>query len=812
MFIPLSARTSERLTAYAEHLSHFLSSPAGRDIHLGDVAHTLQVGREAMKERVLFLVRDIPELVAKLKDFAAGTRSIDGCWVGRVDRNSEALQAFSSDEDSREMLTRWIARGEYAKIAECWTRGVALDWRMLDGIGQAATRRPRRISLPTYPFAKEHYWASLSASDREPIPSVMHTISTPLSVEDSRIAHILANGELLNRDLDDLLCKLLWGILQSLGLCREEHLRLSHFETIAGIDKKYRRWLEASLNMLVTMGYLVEEQDGHRVMDPSPVDLDLLWREWDRQKAVWSWDTYKKTQVALVDATLRFLPLILTGQRKVTDFLFPDSSMALVEGIYTHNLVADFFNEALADVLVAYIGQRLAHRSSDTRLHLRILEIGAGTGGTTGVVLSRLQPYVDHIEEYSYTDLSNAFLDHAQKQYAPGHPFLKTRIFNMEAPAAALDIDRGAYDVIIATNAIHAACRVRQPLRNIKAILKKHGILLLNEMSSKPQPFFIHLSLALLDGWWLYEDPELRIPGCPGLLPHTWERLLQEEGFGSVFFPVEKAHGLGQQIVIAESDGIGTLSPRERAGGEGSQRLVKAPHPNPLPRGEGKEEIRHNQRDAVLAGAGVTGTRLDEHVKATIIESLSISLGVDVGRIDMEEPFADYGVDSITAVNLVQVLNRAFRLDAAAHPLVTTALFDYGSVNQLAAHLLSQYGSVIAATLNGAPMPTLEIAPTRPASLEVDAARPSARVDGMPDSCRRHRRRRHERALPRLGHPGGVLAAPDHGHGPGPGGVALGPGPIFPRRLAGAPNLLCSRQLPRTYRSVRSTLLQNLRP
>ena len=61
---------------------------AARDIHLADVAHTLQVGREAMKERVLFLVRTIPELVAKLKDFAAGKGSIDGCWVGRVDRNS----------------------------------------------------------------------------------------------------------------------------------------------------------------------------------------------------------------------------------------------------------------------------------------------------------------------------------------------------------------------------------------------------------------------------------------------------------------------------------------------------------------------------------------------------------------------------------------------------------------------------------------------------------------------------------------------------------------------------------------------------
>src|SRR5262249_4897854 len=66
VFVPLSARTADRLTVYAENLWHFLASPAGQDVHLADVAHTLQVGREAMQERVLFLVRDIPELIAKL--------------------------------------------------------------------------------------------------------------------------------------------------------------------------------------------------------------------------------------------------------------------------------------------------------------------------------------------------------------------------------------------------------------------------------------------------------------------------------------------------------------------------------------------------------------------------------------------------------------------------------------------------------------------------------------------------------------------------------------------------------------------------
>ncbi|HXH09318.1 MAG TPA: SDR family NAD(P)-dependent oxidoreductase [Alphaproteobacteria bacterium] len=795
VFVPLSARTAERLTVYADTLWRFLSSTAGRDVALADVAHTLQVGREAMKERVIFLVRDIPELVAKLRDFAAGQRSIDGCWVGQAERNGQAWHPLADVEDRRDILTRWVSKGEYSKLAEWWIRGGDLDWSLLNGKGQAAARCPRRISLPTYPFAKERYWATARAGScplphpdsppgsidtkfsRErhrscslplgegtgeggsqrrspaglpspqpspggrgslhlaPIPpgreeesgphvahgmqngdehrSPVRAIGNPLPIEDARIAHILADGELLNCDLDDQLCKLLWGTLQSLGVCREETLRVSDFETIAGIEPKYGRWLEESLNILVAMGYLSKGEDNYRVRDPSPVDVEALWREWEDQKALRLREANKKIQIALVDATLRFLPQILTGQRRVTDFLFPDSAMDLVQDVYQHNLVADFFNEAVANILLAYIDQRLRDRSSDAPLGLRLLEIGAGTGGTTVAVLARLDAYAAHLQEYCYTDLSNAFLTHAQRHYAPSRPFLKTRIFNMEAPTGELGVDRSAYDVVIASNAIHAARHVRQALRNAKAVLKPHGLLLLNEISRKPKPLFIHLSLALLDGWWLYEDAELRIPGCPGLYPQTWARVLHEEGFRSVCFPAEKAHVLGQQIVIAESDG-----------GCGQR---DAP--------DHRSRLLHRQpaRDLPPFDIDTPGTRLDEHIKATIIESLSESLGVDIGRIDMDEPFAAYGLDSITAVNLVQVLNRAFRFDVTEPALTTTTLFDHSSVNQLAAHILSQYGASCAATFLGQATPPQAHALPMPAPEDRQQTQPAAPTTGPQD-------------------------------------------------------------------------------
>ena len=85
------------------------------------------------------------------------------------------------------------------------------------------------------------------------------------------------------------------------------------------------------------------------------VDVDAAWDEWERRKPAWLDDPDRAAHVMLVDRTLRALPDILTGKCRATEVIFPESSMALVEGIYQNNPVADFFNEVLADAVIAYI-------------------------------------------------------------------------------------------------------------------------------------------------------------------------------------------------------------------------------------------------------------------------------------------------------------------------------------------------------------------------------------------------------------------------------------------------------------------------
>src|SRR5436305_13622534 len=109
-----------------------------------------------------------------------------------------------------------------------------------------------------------------------------------------------------------------------------------------------------------------------------------------------------KDQVVLVEAMLRALPAILTGKRPATGVMFPNGSMQLVEGIYQKNAIADYFNDDLAQLVVTYLQERL---TGDRHAHIRILEVGAGTGGTTNRVLQMLQPYQSSIEQYCYRSI-----------------------------------------------------------------------------------------------------------------------------------------------------------------------------------------------------------------------------------------------------------------------------------------------------------------------------------------------------------------------------------------------------------------------
>ncbi|WP_127573260.1 beta-ketoacyl synthase N-terminal-like domain-containing protein, partial [Paenibacillus xylaniclasticus] len=474
------------------------------------------------------------------------------------------------------------------------------------------------------------------------------------------------------KEMNRILCGLLWGQLQSMGLCPYAHMEknamIADFKARTALPDLFDRWLDESIEILVQNQYLDRQGERYSKANTAPVHLQSVWQEWEQKKGAWLEDANLSAWTVLLEATLRELPNILTGQVPATDIMFPNSSMSLVEGIYKNNPAGDYFNEVVGDLVISYLDERIEQEPSAA---VRILEVGAGTGGTSAIVLQKLQPYRDHIQEYCYTDRSKAFLLHAQKEYGPQNPYLTYQIFNVEETARSQHIDVGVYDIVIATNVLHATRSIRQTLRNVKDALRTNGLIIINEMSGKS--LLNHLTFGLLEGWWLYDDPELRIPGCPGLYPESWRQALEAEGFRSVFFPVEEAHDIGQQIIVAESDGI----IREQAEPQHAVSPMKSHDVESVP------------------GTAVSSGMAEDYISEIIVEKLAEALNVETAMIDVHESFADYGLDSILGVNFVQTINR--ELDIHLH---TTDIFDYSSVIQLTSYITKQFGDQVMQALD----------------------------------------------------------------------------------------------------------------
>jgi polyketide synthase PksN len=172
--ILLSARTAEQLRQKARDLLAFVQ-PRLNTIDLAAVAYTLQVGREAMDERLGFPVSSAEQLLETLQAYVAGEQEIEDAHQGKVTRNDGTLSLFSTDTDLQQTIDKWIANGKFSKLLNLWVRGLELDWSKLYG-----AIKPQRISLPTYPFARERYWIDTAAIGRGAARGATNAVLHPL--------------------------------------------------------------------------------------------------------------------------------------------------------------------------------------------------------------------------------------------------------------------------------------------------------------------------------------------------------------------------------------------------------------------------------------------------------------------------------------------------------------------------------------------------------------------------------------------------------------------------------------------------------
>ncbi len=138
-----------------------LQAVQSRDFSLRDIAFTLQVGREAMEERLALIVSSVEELVEKLGRFLAGEAGIEQLYRGGGADLRHQVELLVEGRAGEAYMRMLLQEGRFEHLATLYVAGINLDWSLLY---TTATDRPKRISLPIYPFAKERYWVPNSSA------------------------------------------------------------------------------------------------------------------------------------------------------------------------------------------------------------------------------------------------------------------------------------------------------------------------------------------------------------------------------------------------------------------------------------------------------------------------------------------------------------------------------------------------------------------------------------------------------------------------------------------------------------------------
>ncbi|KAI0109091.1 putative polyketide synthase [Nemania sp. FL0031] len=168
---------------------------------------------------------------------------------------------------------------------------------------------------------------------------------------------------------------------------------------------------------------------------------------------------------------------------------------------------------------------------ADENPKIRILEIGAGTGGASLPVLDALSTDDSlRFEHYDFTDISAGFFQAAKERLRSWGEMITFSTLDIEKDIEEQDFKPGSYDVIIAAQVLHATKNMAHTMANVRKLLKDGGRLILIE-TTRDTPD-IHLPFGTVPGWWLSEEPERKL--SPNMSLETWSNYLKQTGFTGI--------------------------------------------------------------------------------------------------------------------------------------------------------------------------------------------------------------------------------------------------------------------------------------
>ncbi|SCO58404.1 polyketide synthase [Fusarium fujikuroi] len=271
---------------------------------------------------------------------------------------------------------------------------------------------------------------------------------------------------------------------------------------------KFRDWLKRQLDIAASGDYKLVSQSRQLLDIPHELRLSRI-------------EDITRKLVGMPQKALTI------GLRRLFDNmenLFTGKAVA-IETLLKDNVLADLYNVMTFDY------SRFLRILSHTRPTLKILEVGAGTGGTTETILRGLAQVrgLPAYAVYNFTDISAGFFPAAKDRFS-GAPNMEFNVLDVSQNPLEQGFQAGTYDLIVAANVLHATPSLHETLRNIRQLLKSDGMLVMTEVCSLSR--LTNYVFGNFSGWWLGDDDGR--PDQPYVPVSRWDQELKKAGYSGV--------------------------------------------------------------------------------------------------------------------------------------------------------------------------------------------------------------------------------------------------------------------------------------
>ena len=279
------------------------------------------------------------------------------------------------------------------------------------------------------------------------------------------------------------------------------------------VMKKFEPIIHRWINVLSINNYI--RFDKSKIYFDNIMNYSELERMWSAGEQ--TWNQYglgeKSTYDYFKNNALRLLE-IMRGEMNPTLLLFPNGQMEIATDLYSNTAIALYYNEIIAKHM-----QKQCERYNKCR----ILEVGGGTAATTKSVLKLLK--VSHVEKYVFSDVSEFFINHAQKlfQEIPFMDYLKLDINSNFNNGVIKD---NSIDILLAVGVLNNAKNIENTLKYIRKILKNTGQAIIVEAIGESVPMLISQAFMMEK-----TTDERNEKNETFLTLEQWHKLFQEIGF-----------------------------------------------------------------------------------------------------------------------------------------------------------------------------------------------------------------------------------------------------------------------------------------